>query len=135
MDALNVQVMVQARPSSGERLTQQIEAVREAGHADRFVFFASLDLSNVGPGSGTRIAAQLEEDVRAGAVGIGEIMKSFGLTTRKADGTRLALDDPERRAASASPSSSTPGIPLSSSSPSTTRTSAGSRWRSSATGS
>ena len=95
MDALNVQVMVQARPSSGERLTQQIEAVREAGHADRFVFFASLDLSNVGPGSGARIAAQLEEDVRAGAVGIGEIMKGFGLTTRKADGTRLALDDPE----------------------------------------
>jgi len=95
MDALNVQVMVQARPSSGERLTQQIEAVREAGHADRFVFFASLDLSNVGPGSGARIAAQLEEDVRAGAVGIGEIMKSFGLTTRKADGKRLALDDPE----------------------------------------
>jgi predicted TIM-barrel fold metal-dependent hydrolase len=95
MDALNVQVMVQARPSSGERLTQQIEAVREAGYADRFVFFASLDLSNVGPGSGARIAAQLEEDVRAGAVGIGEIMKSFGLTTRKADGTRLALDDPE----------------------------------------
>ena len=95
MDALNVQVMVQARPSSGERLTQQIEAVRDAGYAERFVFFASLDLSAVGPGSGARIAAQLEEDVRAGAVGIGELMKSFGLTTRKADGTRLALDDPE----------------------------------------
>ena len=95
MDALNIQVMVQARPSSGERLTRQIEAVREAGYADRFVFFASLDLDGVGPGSGARIAAQLEEDVRAGAVGIGEIMKSFGLTTRKADGSRLALDDPE----------------------------------------
>jgi len=95
MDALNIQVMVQARPSSGERLTRQIEAVRDAGYADRFVFFASLDLDGVGPGSGARIAAQLEQDVRAGAVGIGEIMKSFGLTTRKADGTRLALDDPE----------------------------------------
>jgi predicted TIM-barrel fold metal-dependent hydrolase len=95
MDRLNIQVMVQANPSSGERLTQQIEAVRAAGHADRFVFFASLDLRNVGPGSGARIAAQLEADVRAGAVGIGEIMKGFGLTTAKADGTRLALDDPE----------------------------------------
>ena len=95
MDALNIQVMVQARPSSGERLTRQIEAVRAAGYADRFVFFASLDLNDVGPGSGARIAAQLEEDVRAGATGIGEIMKSFGLTTRKADGSRLALDDPE----------------------------------------
>jgi predicted TIM-barrel fold metal-dependent hydrolase len=49
----------------------------------------------VEPGSGARIAAQLEEDVRAGAVGIGEIGKGFGLSTRKADGTRLALDEPE----------------------------------------
>jgi len=95
MDRLNIQVMVQANPSSGERLTQQIEAVRAAGYADRFVFFASLDLRDVGPGSGARIAAQLEADVRAGAVGVGEIMKGFGLTTMKADGTRLALDDPE----------------------------------------
>ena len=95
MDALNIQVMVQARPSSGERLTSQIQAVKDAGYEDRFVFFASLDLRDVGPGSGARIAAQLEEDVKAGAVGIGEISKSFGLSTRKADGTRLAIDDPE----------------------------------------
>jgi predicted TIM-barrel fold metal-dependent hydrolase len=95
MDRLNIQVMVQAQPSSGERLTSQIEAVRAAGYADRFVFFASLDLRNVGPGSGARIAAQLEADVRAGAVGIGEIMKSFGLSVTKADGSRLAMDDPE----------------------------------------
>jgi predicted TIM-barrel fold metal-dependent hydrolase len=95
MDRLNIGVMVQAQPSSGERLTSQIEAVRAAGYRDRFAFFASLDLRDVGPGSGARIAAQLEEDVRAGAVGVGEIMKSFGLTTMKADGTRLPLDDPE----------------------------------------
>ncbi len=95
MDRLNLQVMVQARPSSGQRLISQIEGVRAAGHEDRFVFFASLDLRNVGPGSGARIAAQLEEDVRAGAVGIGEIGKGFGLSTRKADGSRLEMDDPE----------------------------------------
>jgi predicted TIM-barrel fold metal-dependent hydrolase len=87
--------MVQAQPSSGDRLTSQIEAVRAAGYADRFVFFASLDLRDVGPGSGARIAAQLEADVRAGAVGVGEIMKGFGLSTLKADGTRLRMDDPE----------------------------------------
>ena len=40
-------------------------------------------------------AEQLEADVKAGAVGLGEIMKDFGLTARKADGTRLKLDDPE----------------------------------------
>ena len=95
MDELNVQVMVQAIPSSGTRLTRQIDAVRASGYSERFVFFASLDLENVGPGSGARIAAQLEEDIQAGAVGIGEIQKSFGLTTRKVDGSRLKLDDPE----------------------------------------
>jgi predicted TIM-barrel fold metal-dependent hydrolase len=57
--------------------------------------FAGLDLRNVGPGSGARIAAQLEADVRAGALGVGEIGKGFGLSLRKADGTRLTLDDPE----------------------------------------
>jgi predicted TIM-barrel fold metal-dependent hydrolase len=95
MDRLNIGVMVQARPSSGARLTSQIEAVREAGYEDRFVFFASLDLNDIGPGSGARIAAQLEEDVAAGAVGIGEIGKGFGLTARRSDGSRLAMDDPE----------------------------------------
>jgi predicted TIM-barrel fold metal-dependent hydrolase len=95
MDRLNIGVMVQAQPSSGERLTSQMAAVRAAGYADRFVFFASLDLRDVGPGSGARIAAQLEADVRAGAVGVGEIMKGFGLSTLKADGTRLRMDDPE----------------------------------------
>lgn len=95
MDRLNLQVIVQARGSSGIRLTRQIEAVRAAGHADRFVFFTTLNLRSVGPGSGARIAAQLETDVAAGAVGIGEIGKGFGLSTRKADGTRLEMDDPE----------------------------------------
>jgi predicted TIM-barrel fold metal-dependent hydrolase len=95
MDRLNLRVMVQANPSSGDRLKSQIEAVKAAGFADRFVFFASLDFRNVGPGSGAKIAAQLEEDVKTGAVGIGEIMKGFGLSTRKADGSRLAMDDPE----------------------------------------
>jgi len=95
MDQLNLQVIVVAPAGSGESLVQQIEAVREAGYEDRFVFFASLNLSDVGPGSGARIAAQLEADVAAGAVGIGEIQKGFGLTTRKADGTRLEMDDPE----------------------------------------
>ncbi|MEM7414986.1 MAG: amidohydrolase family protein [Gemmatimonadota bacterium] len=95
MDRLNIGVMVQARPSSGAALRAQIEAVREAGYEDRFVFFASLNLDNIGPGSGARIAAQLEEDVAAGAVGIGEISKAFGLAYRRDDGSLLEMDDPE----------------------------------------
>lgn len=95
MDSLNLQVMVNASGSSGHRLTQQIEAVRASHYRDRFVMFTTLNLRNVGPGSGAAIAAQLEADVKAGAVGVGEIGKGFGLAYRKTDGTRLNLDDPE----------------------------------------
>ena len=69
MDELNLGVMIQTRGSSGERLTNQIEAVKAAGLEDRFAFFTTLNLRDVGPGSGARIAAQLEADVAAGAVG------------------------------------------------------------------
>jgi predicted TIM-barrel fold metal-dependent hydrolase len=48
----------------------------------------------VGPGWAERAVAQLEADVKAGAGGVGEISKGLGLSTRKADGTLLAVDDP-----------------------------------------
>ncbi len=95
MDSLNLRVMVSANGSSGDRLTSQLTAIAASRYRDRFVIFTGLNLRDVGPGSGARIAAQLEADVKAGAAGIGEINKGFGLYTKKADGTRLKLDDPE----------------------------------------
>lgn len=95
MDSLNLQVMVNASGSSGERLKQQLAAVAASRYKDRFVMFTTLNLRDVGPGSGPRIAAQLEADIAAGAAGLGEIGKGFGLFVRKADGSRLQLDDPE----------------------------------------
>ncbi len=95
LDSLNVRVMINASGSSGTRLTQQIAGVKAAGQAERFGFFTALNLRDVGPGSGAIIAAQLEADVKAGAVGLGEIGKQFGVSTRKRDGTRLQIDDPE----------------------------------------
>jgi hypothetical protein len=41
------------------------------------------------------MAQQLETDVKNGALGLGEIMKGFGLRATKADGSRLHIDDPE----------------------------------------
>jgi len=38
---------------------------------------------------------QLDADIAAGAVGVGEISKGFGLNIQKADGSRLKVDDPE----------------------------------------
>ena len=95
LDALNVQVMVNASGRSGDALVAQLKAIQASPHRERFVMFTTLDLRNVGPGSGQKIAAQLEADVRAGAVGVGEIGKGFGLVYKKTDGTRLKLDDPE----------------------------------------
>jgi len=95
MSPLNLQVMVNANGTSGERLTQSLQAIRQSRYKDRMVMFTTLDLRSVGPGSGAIIAKQLEADIKAGALGVGEIMKSFGLTNRKTDGSRLKLDDPE----------------------------------------
>jgi predicted TIM-barrel fold metal-dependent hydrolase len=95
MDQLNLRVMINASGRSQDRLKQQLAAVAASKHKDRFVMFTTLNLRDIGPGSGARLAAQLEADVAAGAVGIGEINKGFGLSARKADGTRLKLDDPE----------------------------------------
>jgi predicted TIM-barrel fold metal-dependent hydrolase len=56
---------------------------------------AGIDFRNVGPGWAEKAIAQLEADIANGAVGVGEIGKGFGLTTKKPDGSRLKLDDPE----------------------------------------
>jgi predicted TIM-barrel fold metal-dependent hydrolase len=94
MSPLNLQVMVNANGNVG-RVASGLAAIKASRYKDRMVMFTGLDLRNVGPGSGQKIAAQLEADVKAGALGLGEIMKNFGLSIRKADGTRLKLDDPE----------------------------------------
>ena len=98
MDPLNLRIMVvTGNPGriSREQMRQDLEVLSASKHKDRFAVFANIDFRNVGPGFGKTTAEQLEADVKAGAVGLGEIMKDFGLTARKADGTRLKLDDPE----------------------------------------
>lgn len=95
MDTINLGVMVNASGASGERLRQQLDAIRASGQEHRLVMFTNINFANVGPGFGERAARQLEADVKAGALGLGEIMKNLGLTARKVDGSRLRIDDPE----------------------------------------
>jgi predicted TIM-barrel fold metal-dependent hydrolase len=95
LDGLNVRVMVSADNSSGERLQRTLSAINASPHKDRFRVFTGIDFRNVGPGWGAKAVQQLEADLKAGAVGVGEIAKSFGLTIRKPDGSRLKVDDPE----------------------------------------
>jgi uncharacterized protein len=95
LDELNVQLYIAADNLSGERLQQTMAAINASPHRDRFRALAGIDFRGVGPGWAERAVAQLEADVALGAVGIGEISKSFGLTITKPDGSRLRVDDPE----------------------------------------
>jgi predicted TIM-barrel fold metal-dependent hydrolase len=94
LDSLNVRLMVAADNMSGERLRRTVAAIRASPMKDRVFVLAGIDFRSVGPGWAERAVAQLEADVAAGAVGVGEISKSFGLSITKADGSRLTLDDP-----------------------------------------
>ena len=96
LDSLNVRIMIVAENASSERLLRIMGAVNASPQLkDRVRALAGIDLRNVGPGWAQRAVAQLEADAAAGAVGVGEIGKGFGLSIRKADGSRLKLDDPE----------------------------------------
>ena len=96
MDGINVQLMVNVSGATGDRLKQQLDVIRNSPYPDRMVVFTNISFREpVGPGFGAKTAAQIEEDVKNGAKGLGEIMKNFGLTAKKVDGTRLHLDDPE----------------------------------------
>jgi predicted TIM-barrel fold metal-dependent hydrolase len=95
LDSIGVQVALSADNMSGERLQRALEVVRNSPDRDRVRILTGISFQGVGPGWAEKAVAQLEADVKAGAVGVGEIGKGLGLTTRKADGTRLRIDDPD----------------------------------------
>jgi predicted TIM-barrel fold metal-dependent hydrolase len=96
LDSLNVRLMVVADNMSGDQLQRTVAAIRASTQMkDRVRVLAGINFRNVGPGWAAKAVAQLEADVAAGAVGVGEIGKGFGLSITKPDGSRLKLDDPE----------------------------------------
>ena len=96
LDGINVRVIVAADNLSGERLQKAVAAIRASPKMkDRVRVLAGIDFRNVGPGWSDKAIKQLHADLDGGAVGVGEILKSFGLSIRKPDGSRLHIDDPE----------------------------------------
>ena len=95
MDSLNLKVMLVAENVSGERLTRTLAALNASPDKERFRVLSGVDFRNVGPGWAANAVRQLEADVKAGAIGVGEVPKGFGLRTTKPDGSRLRVDDPE----------------------------------------
>jgi predicted TIM-barrel fold metal-dependent hydrolase len=94
MDDLNLRVMVNLSGSSGDRLKQNVEFIRASAHTDRFRVFANVGFSGVGnAGWSEKAVAELEDAIKAGAIGL-KIFKGLGLQQRKADGSRLQIDDP-----------------------------------------
>jgi len=94
MDALNLQVLNNLSGGSGAALKAKTDAIRNSPYKDRFTVFANLDFRGYAPGWGAKTAAQLEEDVRNGAIGL-KIFKNLGMTATKADGSRIPVDDAE----------------------------------------
>jgi predicted TIM-barrel fold metal-dependent hydrolase len=95
MDALNLRLLVNLSGGSGERLQQNLEYIRNSPHKDRFRVFANVSFNGAGsPGWREQAAAGLAASIRDGAIGL-KIYKQLGLSQRKADGTRLRIDDPE----------------------------------------
>jgi len=94
MTANNLQILVNLSGSWGDRLHQGLEALRTSKYKDRMVLFANVDFSHVGPGAGAKLAKQLDEDIKAGAMGL-KVFKDLGMFDRKTDGSRLQVDDPE----------------------------------------
>ena len=95
LDKLNVRIMVAADNVSGTRLQEAEKTIAASPYKDRVRVLAGIDFRDVGPGWAGRAVQQLEADVKAGAVGVGEISKSLGLSITKRDGSRLRIDDPE----------------------------------------
>jgi predicted TIM-barrel fold metal-dependent hydrolase len=95
MDANNLRVLINLSGGYGDRLRQGLDAIAKSPHKDRMVLFANVNFEGVGtPGWSQKAAAQLEGDIKAGARGL-KIFKDLGLRIRKADGSRLKVDDPD----------------------------------------
>jgi uncharacterized protein len=95
MDSLNIRVLNNLSGGNGDRLKRSIETIRSSRYADRFTLFVNVDWDGAGgPGWKERAVAQVEEGVKNGAIGL-KVFKNLGLSSRKADGSRLKVDDPD----------------------------------------
>jgi len=90
MDRINLKVMVNLSGGSGAALQQNMTNLPRP----RFVHFANVDLRPIDePDFGAKAAAQLEQDVKNGAVGL-KIFKNLGMFLVDKSGKRVHTDDP-----------------------------------------
>ena len=94
MDGTGLRVLVNLSGGNATAVKQKVDFIRGSKYPDRFRVFANVNWNGAGgPGWAEQAVADLELAVKHGAIGL-KIYKNLGLTAKKADGTRLAVDDP-----------------------------------------
>lgn len=95
MDALNLRVLIDLSGGTDPaRIKEKVDAINASPYKDRFRVFANVDWEGAGgPGWEQKALADLRAAVKNGAIGL-KVYKELGLRNKKADGTRLAVDDP-----------------------------------------
>jgi predicted TIM-barrel fold metal-dependent hydrolase len=96
MDALNLRVLVDLSGGSDPNvIKQKVDAINASQYKDRFRVFANVAWEGAGgPGWKEKALADLRQSVKNGAIGL-KVFKELGLRHKKADGSRLAVDDPD----------------------------------------
>ena len=95
MDALNLRVLVDLSGGSDPaEIKRRVDAIAASPYKDRFRVFANVAWEGAG-GAGweQKALADLRAAVKNGAIGL-KVYKELGLRHKKADGSRLAVDDP-----------------------------------------
>jgi predicted TIM-barrel fold metal-dependent hydrolase len=94
MDALNLRVLVNLSGGGAASVKQKVDAIGASPYKDRFRVFANVEWNGAGgPAWQATALADLRQAVKNGAIGL-KVFKGLGLSDKKADGTRLAVDDP-----------------------------------------
>jgi uncharacterized protein len=94
MDALNLRVLVNLSGGDAAAVKQKVEAINGSPYKDRFRVFANVEWNGAGgPGWQEKALADLRQAAKNGAIGL-KVFKGLGLSDKKADGTRIPVDDP-----------------------------------------
>lgn len=94
MDTLNMRIMINSPVGGGDGAwVANAAKVMKAREPKRFAVMTNIDTSNLeDPDYSQRAAAQLETDIKAGAIGL-KVWKSFGMMLSDSKG-RVKVDDP-----------------------------------------
>lgn len=95
MDANNIRTLVNLSGGADPAAVKtKVDFIKSSKYPDRFRVFANVSWDGAGgAGWAEKAVADLEQAVKNGAIGL-KIAKNLGISAKKADGSRLHVDDP-----------------------------------------